>query len=228
MKVNDIDISQYNAIQSSVQIESSEFQSTYFWNDGALSPFFLQKKAKIKKIQLQFAVKGTDRDVIELNMSRILEKMSVPAVYQFDKIQHQFYCIAETPQIVAVSKRFKLMSATLYGYEFSDERRYEFEDEVTVTNIATAESPAVLQITSNIGLNSLTITGLTEDTITVTNIVKDSLLLIDSESGIITQDGINKYGDCDMWEFPVIKPGQNTVQLSSKCTAVLTYKPRYI
>ena len=203
MKVNDIDISQYNAIQSSVQIESSEFQSTYFWNDGALSPFFLKKKAQIKKIQLQFAVKGVDRDVM-------------------------FYCIAETPQIVSLSKRFKLMSATLYGYEFSEERRYEFEDEVTVTNIATAESPAVLQITSNIGLNSLTITGLTEDNITVTNIAKDSLLLIDSESGIITQGGINKYGDCNMWEFPVIKPGQNTVQLSSKCTAVLTYKPRYI
>lgn len=58
MKVNDIDISQYNAIQSSVQIESSEFQSTYFWNDGALSPFFLQKKAKIKKNTVAVCGKG--------------------------------------------------------------------------------------------------------------------------------------------------------------------------
>lgn len=228
MKIDNVDVSQYNVVQSSVIVDSSEFQNTYFWEEAALSPFFIKKKPRIKKIQLQFAVKGSDRDVIELNASKVLGMMSKPAVYQFDKREHKFYCIADTPGIVTNCKRFKTYSTMLYGYEYSEEQKYEFLDDVTITNIATAESPAVLQITTNIALNRIIISGLTEDDIIINNVERDSPLLIDGENGVIMQGGENKYNDCDMWEFPTVKPGQNTIKLSSECAAILTYKPRYI
>lgn len=103
---------------------------------------------------------------------------------------------------------------------FSDALTFEYEGNAT--------APAVLEVITDIGLNSLTIEGITGSSITVQNITKDIPLIIDGENGLITQNGINKFGDSNLWEFPRIKHGKNTVTLSTVCTATLTYKPRFI
>ena len=43
-------------------------------------------------------------------------------------------------------------------------------------------------------------------------------------------DGVvNKFGDTDMWSFPVLQPGINTIKLTeSNCNINIKYKPRYI
>ena len=71
----------------------------------------------------------------------------------------------------------------------------------------TENTPAILTLSSNIGLNSLTVEGLTEESITINQVQKDSVT--------------------DLWEFPKISPGTATITLSSECTAQLTYYPRY-
>lgn len=40
---------------------------------------------------------------------------------------------------------------------------------------------------------------------------------------------INKFPDCDMWEFPTIQPGDNTVSIdSSVCNVEVSYKPKFM
>lgn len=228
MKINNTDIAQFYGKQCSVDIEPSTFNSEYIWQDNYISPVFMDKEPTVKKIVLEFAVTGTDKDIVNLNLSRIFKLMNKQAVYKFDGYEHYFACIADTPVLKLSSKRFKIYSTTLYGYEYAEARQYEFNDNMTINNIATAVSPAILKITSNIGLNSLTITGLTSRPITINNIAINTPVVIDGEQCTVEENGGNIFGRTDLWEFPVIKPGTNTIKLSSSCTCELSYKPRYL
>lgn len=40
---------------------------------------------------------------------------------------------------------------------------------------------------------------------------------------------MNKYGDTDMWDFPRLNPGTNTITVNkNNCDIKIKYKPRYI
>lgn len=104
----------------------------------------------------------------------------------------------------------------------------QFSDTLEFTYEGNAKTPAVIEIVTQTGLNSITITGISDKSVTVRNIIKDIPLVIDGENVLITQNGVNKFGDSDLWEFPSLKPGNNIITLSTACAATLTYKPRYI
>ncbi len=228
MKINNIDITQYNGKQCSINIQPSTFNTESLWESNFITPIVFNKNATLKKIVLEFAVKGSDKDTINNNVSNIIKLMSKQATYKFDGYEHYYCCIADTPTVKTSCKKFKVLSTTLYGYEYAEAKQYQFSDTITINNVATAISPAILKITSNIGLNSLTITGLTQKPITVQNIAINTPVVIDGEKCTIEENGNNIFGRTDIWEFPVIRPGTNTIRLSSACTCTLTYKPRYL
>ncbi|WP_443660663.1 phage distal tail protein [Clostridium algidicarnis] len=52
---------------------------------------------------------------------------------------------------------------------------------------------------------------------------------MNGEDGTVLQDGINKFTDTDMWDFPSLKPGSNTIALSKNTVDInIKYKGRWI
>lgn len=68
---------------------------------------------------------------------------------------------------------------------------------------------------------SITVCG-----ITVSNISANTEIVIDSELGIVTANGVNKFGDTDLIEFPHLIPGNNTITCSLPGTEItIVYTP---
>ena len=98
------------------------------------------------------------------------------------------------------------------------------------------EAPCIVEITPSIDLASVEIDGIAynhisgdKETITIRNLKAGKTVIINGEDCTVLQEGANKFADTDMWEFPVLKSGANTISCSSdKCTVTLKYKPRYV
>ncbi len=74
------------------------------------------------------------------------------------------------------------------------------------------------------------VTGEPED-ILIKNLTSGKKVIIDGENCTVTEDGKNKFADTEMWEFPSLVPGENTlafVSSSVPCEVTIKYKPRYI
>ena len=105
---------------------------------------------------------------------------------------------------------------------------------ITLTNTGTLLTPAVVKITPVINLTDITLTGLTRNTITgeeknitVKNLTNGKAVIIDGETGLITENGVNKYSDVDLWDLPSLIPGANKITANKDINITVQYKPRY-
>ncbi|MFR4584880.1 phage distal tail protein, partial [Clostridium cadaveris] len=73
------------------------------------------------------------------------------------------------------------------------------------------------------------ITGLEDGPITIKNLTAGKKVIINGEDGTVLENGINKFGDTELWEWPRLLPGSNTITVSkNSCDITIKYKPRYI
>lgn len=106
----------------------------------------------------------------------------------------------------------------------------------TITVAGAFVTPAVLRITPNGSISTLTLTGCARNlitgaasAITVKNLRSGNVVVIDGEKKTVKEGSLNKYAECEMWEFPTLKPGNNVINAnSSSLTLVVEYEPRYI
>lgn len=97
------------------------------------------------------------------------------------------------------------------------------------------ETPCIIELTPINDTISFTIkgaarnpvTGQPED-ITIKNLKQGKKVIIDGEACTVLQGVSNKFADTEMWEFPSLLPGNNTLAFSSAlCEVTIKYKPRY-
>ena len=79
-------------------------------------------------------------------------------------------------------------------------------------------------ITTAAALESLTVNG-----ITVNDLPANSELIIDSVNGLVTCNGVNKFKDTDLINFPYLDPGSNIISCSSSVSGIkVEYTPIYM
>lgn len=65
--------------------------------------------------------------------------------------------------------------------------------------------------------------------VTIKNIKAGTKIIIDSVSGLITADGVNKFNDSNLIDFPILQPGKNQITSSvSDVSITVSYTPIYI
>ena len=65
--------------------------------------------------------------------------------------------------------------------------------------------------------------------ILIKNLTANKTVILDGELQKVTVDGVNKYSDTDMWDFPRLKPGGNKITVNkNNCNIKIKYKPRFI
>ena len=100
------------------------------------------------------------------------------------------------------------------------------------------ETPCIIELSPTGAITSYTIKGAARDPVTgevedivIKNLTAGKTVVIDGEACKVTENGMNKYGDTEMWEFPSLLPGSNVLTFQSSgapCDVVIKYKPRYI
>lgn len=232
MLINSIDISVFNAKLLKVDIKTQELSNSSEWLNSSISPVFIKNKKKFKVIDLELAFKGISRDSILNNISNFMSKLINEVTLSLDGYSHKYKVIlSENLTEKTVSKYMYKKNLTFIGYEFSNEVT-EIMNRITSKTINAAgntETPAIVEITPSISLVDFTLNGFDEDPIKIKNLVANKKIIINGEDGIVTVDGVNKYADTEMWNFPSLKPGANIITVDkSSVDITIKYKPRYI
>ena len=99
-----------------------------------------------------------------------------------------------------------------------------------ITNSGTAPAPCKITIIPKVDFVNLTITGLSETPITVSQIKTNDVLVIDGEARQVLVNDVDAFNHYDAWEFPKVQPGINTVSITnaSQATIQIEYDTRYI
>lgn len=79
----------------------------------------------------------------------------------------------------------------------------------------------VLKATFSQSHENVTIFG-----VEVSNITSGDVLIIDSERGLITCNGVNKFLDTEFYDFPILTPGENIISCTAADAEIqVTYTP---
>lgn len=233
MLVNEINvITKYDLILTKKEIQNGEILNYDDWLDNSIDPIQLQEqKIKYAIIKVDLFVDGADEDEVLIKISNIIQDCKEGSLKFNDSSYYYFISLTN-------SSNDKIIFNT-YTLHLEFKTSYKYKDYVTETmNLTTAktitvqgntETPAIVEITPTIDLIDLVLNGFGEDGITINNLTANKKVVIDGEAGLITVDGVNKYGDADMWDFPILQPSTNTITCSrSTANITIKYKPRWI
>lgn len=233
MLINNIDISKYNARVLDVNIQNSSISNLSDSDmKNKLIPLFLRSKVFLNNITVTLLINSLDKKQYYLDKSNLISVMLDSFDIYFKDRNLKFKCIlvnqVNQPSLRQIRGRFQL---TFIGYNLENEV-IETINRVTSKTIdvtGNIKVPIKLEITPVIDMIDLKITGLSEDPLIVKNLKGNKTIIIDGIEGTVTQDGINKFEDTDMWEFPFLVPGKNNITLSKDtCNITIKYNPRFI
>ena len=100
----------------------------------------------------------------------------------------------------------------------------------SITNNGTAPTPCLVTIIPQVDFITLTIKGLSDEPLKVSNVKANQVLVIDGESRKVLLDGEDYFHKYDGGEFPKLKPGVNEIEIpnGSLANIAIEYNARYI
>ena len=158
--------------------------------------------------------------------------MIKPFEVYFKDRELKFKCIlngsSDQPSLRQIRGRLQL---SFIGYNIEDEvvETINRIKSKTINVNGNTKVPCIVEITPIIDMIDLTITGLSEYPLTVRNLKGNKTIIIDGIEGTVLQEGENKFADTDMWEFPFLVPGTNTISVNKDtCNITIKYNPRFL
>lgn len=237
MKINGTDISVYGGRQHTVEMGYSSLSNGSEWQDGDLAPFLLGTTAGFKEIKVSVILKGSSRQEIWNNGSRLVAALLEPCDVTLDGFDHHYMvCLKNAEQAETSIRRWHRAELHLRGYEFAEQKTaMSAEQAFQITNNGTLKTPAILEVTAPIGYVSASVYGLTKNRatgenqpITISRLEKGKTVIIDGETGLITQDGANKAADVALYDLPALTPGSNEITADHELSIAIKYKERFL
>lgn len=238
MIINGREITYYGAKEWSVTPSFSSISNGSQWLSGTAAPLLLDTEIGMKKFKVSVMLEGKSRAEIWKNAGRLITALLKPAKIEFNYFQNFFYMVLTNASYAELSlKKFHKATLELAGYEYGREVVVENTGtRISTENVGNLPTPAVLAITPTIGKVSLTLTGLVRDRytledkpITISNLTDGKTIILDGETGLVTEGGVNKIGEVDMWGLPTLQPGYNIIQMNQSGMEVeMRYKPRFV
>jgi phage-related protein len=232
MLVNGVDIlATYKAKLLSKEIQPAEITIYDDWLRNALNPLYLGKQETFKTIKLQILIADTTDSACLHDISNLLSQMR-QCVIKFDDVDFYYACTVSSVE----TSRLMVAGYFVINVEFKSGYAYLAEvtetlngvDHIHITALGNLPSPVKLTVTPSMNLASITITGFAVP-ITISSLTSGVAVVIDGEACTALQNGANKFGSIDMWEFPALQPGANTISVdTTNCVITVKYKPKYL
>ncbi|WP_238884533.1 phage tail domain-containing protein [Clostridium sp. YIM B02551] len=236
MLINNIDINNFGSNLLEKQISTAESNIINEWIDGAFRPIVLNKNNKYIAVNCKFVVKGDTKQALEEKKSVFLKYLEICTV-KFEDIDFYFDCILQSKSNEYIGtdvcdnsevERADVLLVSGYKYKPETTELLNRLSSKTLNVPGNIETPAIVEITPSVSLVDLVVTGL-GDSFTIKNLTAGQKVIISGEDGTVLQNGANKFGDYDCWDFPKLQPGANTITLSkNSCDVNIKYKPRWI
>lgn len=224
--INEIPLIQFGASISEKRITPGA-RAVSFTND---IPLGIEKQLKVLYVKILF--EGRTRDEVETNISNFCSMAANEFKLGFKNKKTTFYCYPSNWEVeeTGINEMMYIFSS-IYCIEKSAEVVKEV-NRVTSSTIlvdGNMSTPATIEIVPIADIIDIQLEGLAYDPIVIKNLKANKTVIIDGELQKVTVDGVNKYGDTDMWEFPRLTPGANSIKVSrNNCNIKIKYKPRFI
>lgn len=195
--------------------------NSYILPVNSMHPVLLKDRKTLRNIRLTFDIEGTDIHTATLYLSEMTALLSgQPELYLPDGFYYN--CILTSvseatknaPWILTVTFEF-------VGYRHGDAVTHIITDTADVNIMGNFPAEPIFKIITDQ-------TSYTINDITINNIDTNYPIVIDGVQKIITQNGLNKFSDCTLTDFPRLNPGINTITLSSPADVKITYEPIYL
>lgn len=230
MLINNININNFNATLLSRDIQVANVTTFTDWLDNSTSPTKLkEEKFKFSPIEVKLLVEGNNEQEVLTNISNIIIKCKSGELKFTDMDYYYNVTVESYSNKKIIDKAYEL------EITFKSDYKYKLEVIETMSRIITktinvpgnAETPCIVEITPGVDAIDLIINGLSEDPITIRNLKQNKKIIINEST--VLQEGINKFEDTDLWEFPSLQPGANTITLSKNTMNMnIKYKGRWI
>lgn len=236
MTVNGVDVIKYGVRQWNLQPDFSELKNESEWISGAMLPMMQNGTAGFKKMKVSIMIRGDTRQEIWQKSGDFIAGLMDPCEYRFDNFEHCFYgYLKNASQAETSLQRWHKATLELVGYEYGAEViNSTTAKTIAVQNEGNMLTPAIIEITPVINLVELSIGGLVrnfntgeEKVIKVRNLNNGRKIIIDGVTGLITEEGINKFAEVDLWDLPALLPGNNQITVDKDINLTIRHKPRY-
>ena len=230
MIVNNIDIKTYGASVSNKLIQPSEIDIKKSKGGNIYNQ--LSSKVGFKKITIKILFEAKNRNTAYKNISDFMANFIDEADIKFHNLEHYFHVYLTNSSIEDTEfDEWLYLNLELDGYEYGEEV-VEVMDGVTEKTIlvkGNMPTPCIVEITPKADLSDITLNGFGDDPIVVRNLVKGNTVVIDGVKGKVTCNGVNKFGDVEMWEFSRLKNGNNELLINKNlCEIRILYKIYFI
>lgn len=232
MLINNIDIKKFNATHMATDIQNSKQSSNLEVFNNSMMPILISTKKDLKEIKVTISFKGNSRDEILDNISNLMAHLNNKVTLKLDgyKKIYTSFLISDEIKKTPDKRRYKLL-LIFKGYAEGSEITEIINRATTKTiNVSGNQlTPSIVEITPISDIIDITLEGLDDDPIIIKNLKANKKVILDGVQGLVTVDGVNKYGDTDMWDFPRLKPGANVIKISrNSCDINIKYNPRFI
>lgn len=234
MIINNVDLKSLGMKQLTVDIQSMDIVNNSVWNKNSISPIFIKNKRGFKSITVTLLVRGDSRQNVLNVIGAAISKLNNQSqnVIELDGYDHNFICSLKNTRIskTKVSKRYNL-ELKFIGYEEDKTESIYYLNRISTQTInvkGNIETPVVLEVTPSVDINTISINGLGEE-IKINNLHAQKKIIIDGINFKVTEGANNKFDDVDIWEYPYLKSGSQTVECSKTlCDIKIKCKGRYI
>lgn len=239
MTINSWDISNADAKQWNVTPGFHSVKNESEWISGSPVPLLCKSTTDFKTIKVTLVIKTTGgRQSILGRCSEILSRLLEPAELVLDKFDHNFYgVLTKYSHDEKSMKNWHVLELEFDGYEYAKEevvQTFSGVSDFVIANPGNIMTPIILQITPQIGSESIEISGICRDEntgadlpVVIRELTTGVPVVLDGTTGLFTEDGEMK--DVDIWGLPALMPGNNTITVSdSRMDISVRFYPRFM
>lgn len=214
MKINDIDIKDYGGKQLKVDFQPPEKITDYEWTEGAVIPREAKTDIELGSISIEMYFKGISREEVLKNISRFLENFKIESILQLDGFKRKYKGFLTAHKTTkTIRKEYYRLAIDMDGYFFDEKREVTLnnEKEKIIYIEGTRKTPCEIEIRAIRNIQNYKITGISGEDIEIERLEAGETLIINGADGTAKINGENAFSRVNLWEFPILEPGENKV-----------------
>lgn len=222
--INGKALSTFNARLRNREIGLSETDVYKAWADNSITPYIsVYEKLKWKQLRLLIEFNGlwSNRELKKTNFHR--EMLRGKLTFNDEPNIEYFYVIDGAPTLKDSYPSYESVQYDLSCYK--QDSIYTSKALVNGSNSLTVDQNAIVKLSLKAVTNGTSTVTINGKVITLRNMKTTVFRII--ENGTVTESGVNKWTDTDLFAFPSLSKGTNTIVLNN-ATGTLEYKRRYI
>ena len=208
-RINGIDPTAYKAVLLDYSVGPCSFDNGYINPPRSIIPIRLKSDVGLRDISLTFDFEGKTMHEIALNISNITAMLRKEADLLLPDGFYYFCAFDKVSTPKEVAPWIMQVKYTFVGYRHGPLIKQKLPDNGVINIEGNFKAGVVYEITTE--ESEITINGITVRNITGT-------IVIDGINKVVKENGINKFVDTDLTEFPALEEGLNTCLLyTSRC-----------